>query len=161
MHWGKKWLCISVNLPHSHVWNTVVMSELVHLIATWNCYTSYRNKYAGLLVLYLLLLLSPWLIVKMWPAYISLFYRDCFRRCSSQNWPNWFHFLFLEVGLLNKLHDFPVSIPVCYKDVYVNSFFPHTARFWNTLSIECFSLTYDRSGFKFRINRHILTIGSF
>ena len=25
------------------------------------------------------------------------------------------------------LHDFSVTIPRCYKDVYVNSFFPHTA----------------------------------
>ena len=29
---------------------------------------SYKNGYVGLLVLNLLLLLSPWLIVKMWPA---------------------------------------------------------------------------------------------
>ena len=27
----------------------------------------------------------------------------------------------------DKLHDFSVIIPRCYKDVYVNSFFPHTA----------------------------------
>ena len=35
---------------------------------TWICWTSYKNGYAGLLVLHLLLLLNPWLIVKMWPA---------------------------------------------------------------------------------------------
>ena len=29
---------------------------------------SYKNGYAGLLVLQLLLLLKPWLIVEMWPA---------------------------------------------------------------------------------------------
>ena len=29
---------------------------------------SYKNEYAGLLVLYLLLLLNHWLIVEMWPA---------------------------------------------------------------------------------------------
>ena len=35
-----------------------------------NCYfyRSYKNEYAGLLVLNLLLVLIPWLIVKMWPA---------------------------------------------------------------------------------------------
>ena len=27
-----------------------------------------------------------------------------------------------------SLHHFPVTIPRCYKDVYVNSFFPRTAR---------------------------------
>ena len=49
----------------------------------------------------------------------------------------------------------------CYKDVYVNSFFPRTAKLWNSLPIECFLLTYDLSGFKFRINKHLLTVGSF
>ena len=61
----------------------------------------------------------------------------------------------------DKLHDFSVTIPRCYKDVYVNSFFPHTARFWNSLPIECFPLTYDLHGFKSRINRHLLSVGSF
>ena len=61
----------------------------------------------------------------------------------------------------NKLHDFSVTIPRCYKDVYVNSFFPPTARLWNSLPIECFPLTYDLSGFKSRINRYLLTVGSF
>ena len=32
---------------------------------------------------------------------------------------------------------------------------------WNSLSLECFPLTYDLSGFKSRINRHLLTVGSF
>ena len=30
----------------------------------------------------------------------------------------------------DRLHDFSVTIPRCYKDVYVNSFFPRTARLW-------------------------------
>ena len=46
----------------------------------------------------------------------------------------------------DRLHDF--SVTRCYKDVYVNSFFPPTARRWNSLPIECFPLTYDLSGFK-------------
>ena len=49
----------------------------------------------------------------------------------------------------------------CYKDVYVNSFFPHTVRPWNYLLIECFLLTHDQSGFKSRIYRHVLTVSSF
>ena len=61
----------------------------------------------------------------------------------------------------DRLHDFSVTIPRYYKDVYVNSFFPHTARFWNYLPLECFPLTYDRSHFKSRINRHLLIVGSF
>ena len=47
---------------------TVVTSGLVPLVATWNCWTSCKSRYAGLLVLHLLLLLNPWLIVEMWPA---------------------------------------------------------------------------------------------
>ena len=30
-------LCISINLPYAHIWNTVVTSGLVTLVATWNC----------------------------------------------------------------------------------------------------------------------------
>ena len=62
-------------------------------------------------------------------ASLSLFYRYYFGRCS------------LELAQLvplpfsrgrstrysDRLHDFSVTIPICYKDVYVNSFFPRTA----------------------------------
>ena len=30
-------ICISVNLPYGYAWNTVFMSGLVLLVATWNC----------------------------------------------------------------------------------------------------------------------------
>ena len=96
-------------------------------------------------------------------ASLSLFYRYYFGRCSSE--------LAQLVPLpfsqgrstrySDRLHDFSATIPRCYKDVYVNSFFPRTAKLWNSLPIECFPLTYDLSGFKFRINRHLLTVGSF
>ena len=96
-------------------------------------------------------------------ASLSLFYRYYFGRCSSE--------LVQLVPLpfsqgrctrySDRLHDFAVTIPRCYKDVYVNSFFPRTAKLWNSLPIECFPLTYECSGFKSRINRHLLTVGSF
>ena len=35
------------------------------------------------------------------------------------------------------------------------------ARLWNSLHIEYFRLTYYLSGFKSRIDRHLLTVGSF
>ena len=96
-------------------------------------------------------------------ASLSLFYRYYFGRCSSE---------LAELVPLpysrgrstrysNRLHDFSVTIPRCYKDVYGNSFFPRTARLWNSLPIECFPLTFDLSGFKSRINRYLLTVGSF
>ena len=96
-------------------------------------------------------------------ASLSLFYRYYFGRCSSE---------LAELVPLpfprgrssrysDRLHDFSVTIPRCYKDVYVNSFFPRTAKLLNSWPIECFPLTYDLSGFKSRNNRHLLTIGSF
>ena len=39
-------------------------------------------------------------------------------------WLNWLR----STRYSNKLHDFSVTIPRCYKDVYVNSFFSLTAR---------------------------------
>ena len=56
---------ISINLPYGHAWNTVVMSGLVLLVATWNCWISCKNRYTGLLVLQLLPFLKPWLIDEM------------------------------------------------------------------------------------------------
>ena len=96
-------------------------------------------------------------------ASLSLLYRYYFGRCSSE--------LAQQVPLpfsrgrstcySDRLHDFSVTIPKYYKDVYVNSFFPCTTRLWNSPPIECFPLTYDLSGFKPRINRYLLTVGSF
>ena len=63
-------------------------------------------------------------------ASLSLFYRHYFGRCSSE--------LAQLVPLpfsrgrstcyCDRLRDFSVTISRCYKDVYVNSFFPRTAR---------------------------------
>ena len=64
-------------------------------------------------------------------------------------------------SLFDGLHDFSVTIPRCYKDVYVNNFVPRAARPWNFLFIECFPLTYDLNSFKFRINRQLLIVSSF
>ena len=96
-------------------------------------------------------------------ASLSLFYRYYFGRCSSE--------LAQLVPLpfsrgrstcySDRLHDFSVTIPRCYKDVYVNSFSLRTARLWNYLPIECFCLTYNLNGFKSRIKRQLLTVGSF
>ena len=58
-------LFISINAPYGFTWNTVVMSGLVRLDATWNCWISWENGYVGLLVLHFLPLLNPLLIVEM------------------------------------------------------------------------------------------------
>ena len=96
-------------------------------------------------------------------ASLSLFYRYYFSRCSSelaQLFPLP-HSRGRSTRYSDGLHDFSVTIPRCYKDAYVNSFFPRTARLWNSLPVECFPLTYDLSGFKSRINRYLLTVDSF
>ena len=96
-------------------------------------------------------------------ASLSLFYRYYFGRCSSklaQLVPLPFS-RGRSTRYSDRLHDFSVTIPRCYKDVYVNSFFPHKARLWNSVPIECFPLTYDLKGFKPRVNKHLLTVGSF
>ena len=94
---------------------------------------------------------------------LSFFYRYYFGRCSSQlaqlvplpfSWGRYTHYS-------DRLHDFSVVIPKCYKDVYVNSFFPRTARLWNSLPIECFPLTFGLNVFKSRIYRDVLTVGFF
>ena len=84
----------------------------------------------------------------------SIFYRYYFGRCSSelaQLVPLPFSRV-RSTCYSDRLHDFSVTIPTCYKEVYVNSFFLRIARLWNSLRKECFPLTYDISGFKSRIN---------
>ena len=63
-------------------------------------------------------------------ASLSHFYRYFFGRCSSElaqlvslpySWRRCTRYS-------DRLHDFSVTIPRSYKDVYVNSFFPCTAR---------------------------------
>ena len=107
------------------------------------------------LVLNLLLFLNPW--------NLSLFYRYYFHRYSSELdelvplGPSRGRF----TRYSNRLQDFSVNITGCYKDVYVNSFFPRIPRLWNYLPVECFPLTYDLNSFNFRVNRYIFSLGHF
>ena len=91
---------------------------------------------------------------------LRLFYRYYFGRCYSELTQ-----LPFSQGRCthysDRLYDFSVTIPRCHKDVYVNIFFSCTARLLSSLPVECIHLTYDLSGFKSRINRHLLTVGSF
>ena len=92
---------------------------------------------------------------------LSLFYRYHFVRCSSElaqlvplpysrgrsTWlPDYF----------DRLPDFSVTIPTCYKDIFVNSFLSRTTRLWNSLPMGCFPLTYDQI-----IKIDLLTAGPF
>ena len=94
---------------------------------------------------------------------LSLLHRYYFGRCSSElaelvPFP---YFQWRSTRYSDRFHDFSVTIPRCYTVVYFNSLFPPTTRFWNSLPIECFPLTYNLSDFKSRINKHILTVSSY
>ena len=57
--------------------------------------------------------------------------------------------------------DFYVLFPRWYNYVYINSFFPRTARLWNSLFAECFPFTYDLKGFQSRVGRHLSSLFGF
>ena len=81
-------------------------------------------------------------------ASLSLFYRYYFGSCSSelaQLCPLPFS-RGRSTCSSDRLHDFSVTIPRCYKDIYVKSLFSRIARLWNSLPVERFPLTYDLSG---------------
>ena len=138
------------------------MSGLVLQVATWNCWISYKKVHTGLFVLHLLFLLNWTLssLLKCCSLLLSLFYRHCFVRHSSEltkliplyySWGK-------STRYFHIFHEIFVTIRASGKDVYVNSLFPGTPRLWHSLLIEWFCLTYDLNGFKFRINRHLLII---
>ena len=126
-------LCISINLLHTHVWNT-----FCHVWAgAPSCYLELLDK----LQKRICRTVGPSLAASLEPlahhqnvASFSLFCRYYFGRCSSE--------LAQLVPLpfsrgrsacySDKLHDFFVTIPRCYKDACVNSSFPCTARLWNS-----------------------------
>ena len=71
----------------------------------------------------------------------SLFYRYDFGRCSlelAQLVPLPF-FRGRSTCYSDRLHDFSVTIPRCYKDVYVNSFFPLEFSPYRMLSFDLWS----------------------
>ena len=154
--WGRKWLQKISMLEKPKCFCLTGLIKLVLLMTKWMGLFFRKNH---------LLRCWGWLSWLNWGcvASLSLFYRYYFGRCSPElaqldpllySWVRSSHFS-------DRLHDFTVTNPRCYKDVYVNSFFPHTGRLWNSLPAECFPLTYALSGFESRINRYLLTVGSF
>ena len=139
----------------SHVWagGPSCYLELLNQPQKWVCWIVFSPLFASL---------EP-LVHHQNVANLSLFYRYYFDSCSSElaelvpvpySWGR-------STCYSDRLYDFYVTIPRCYKDGYANSFFPHTATSWNSLAIEGFPLSYDLSGCMSRINRHLSTVGSF
>ena len=120
------------------------ITPLLLLIATFKSWISCRDGCAGLLlVLHVLLVLNHhrWNSVSpqelFWTADVYL------------HWLNWCHFPYCRGRSTNysdRLHGCSVACPRCYKDISVNSFFPRTAWFWNSLPVECLTLELFVSG---------------
>ena len=114
-------------MEYSHIWAGAPnkLLELLDKLQKWLCRTVGPS-----LVAYLGSLTQCRSLTSL-----SLFYRYYFVRCSSE--------LAQLVPLRysrgrsthysDRLHDVSVTIPTCYKDVYVNSIFSCTARLWNSL----------------------------
>ena len=137
-------LCISINLLCGHVW------------AGGHVWTGAFVKLQKRIcrIVGPLLAASYELLTHHWNvASLSLFYRYYFGWCSS------------EMALLvpppysckrsarysDRLDDLSVTIPTFARMSM------STVSFRNSLPIECFPLLYDLSGFKSRINWHLLT----
>ena len=96
----------------------------------------------------------PTLILFYWYSFDNVFL----------NWFNWFYFLILVGGLLiisidcmtflpPFLDTTRMSLSICQQFLSLHS--------WNSLPIECYSLSYDLNGFNSGISsRHLLTVGS-
>ena len=138
-------LCISINVPYSYAWNTDVMSGLVLLLGAWLELLDRLKKRIYKTV-------GPLLAASLEPFFhrrnvgrLRLFCRYYFGRCSSElaqlvPFP---YSRGRSTRYSDRLRDFSVVIPRFYKDVYVNSSFPRTARIWNFLLIGWFPLAYD------------------
>ena len=93
-------------------------------------------------------------------ASLSLFYKYYHGNCSQEL------FSLVPHGRLSvrstrfseSLHQYAVDIPRCKRNFYHTSFFPRTARLWNSLSVDCFPSEYNLSVFKSRINRFLLQL---
>ena len=114
------------------------MSGQVLLAANWKYQISYKNQICGTVGASLAALLEP-LGHCQNVASIGLFYRYYLSRCSSglgQLVP----LLYSEgriTGYSDRLPNFSVTIPRCYKDDHLSCFFPGTGRPQNFLPKKC------------------------
>ena len=91
-----------------------------------SCYLAMLNKLQKQVCKTAEPLLSSGVIVEMQPIYVISI--NIILVNNHLKWLNWFHLLIILVFPL--LRDVFVTIPSCYKDVCVSSFFPCTAGLW-------------------------------
>ena len=128
-------LCMKFLSPEvaMDLYNSTIWAFMEYCCHVWTGVPSYYLQLSGKLQKRLCRTVRPSLAASLEllahrqnVASLSLFYRYYFGRCSSE--------LAQLVPLpfsggrftrySDRLHDFSVNIPRCYKDVYVNSFFP-------------------------------------
>ena len=133
-------LCSSINLPYAM--HGILLSDV--WAGAPSCYLELLDK----LQKRICRTVGPSLAASLEPlahrrnvASLSLFYRYYFGRCSSElaqlvplpfSWGRSTRYSY-------RLYDFSVTIPRCFKDVYVNSLFPHTVRLWNSFAYRMLS----------------------
>ena len=146
----------------STIW--VCMECCCHM---WACASSCYLELLDTLQKWIYWTVGPWLAASLEPltycqniATLSFFCRYYCGRCSSElaQLVPLRYFWGRSTRYSHRLHIFSVTITRYYEDIYVNSFFPRTARLRNSLPIECFPLTYDLKSLELA---DILTIGSF
>ena len=96
-------------------------------------------------------------------AILSLFYRRYFGRCSSElaELVALTHSSGRSSHYSNRLYDFLSPFPEIIRISMSTVFFSTSARFCHYVSPECFPLTYDLKGFKYKVNRYLFFFGLF
>ena len=121
--------CISINLPYAHAWSAVVTSGLVPPKCYLELLVRLQKRICRTVAPSLAASLEP-LAHRGNVASLSLFYRyysGMYFSELAQLFPLPFS-RGRSTCYSDKLHDFSVTISRCYKDIYVNSFSPRTAR---------------------------------
>ena len=136
------------------------MFGLVLINAIWTYWINSKGVYAMLLVLRAISFSSIiGSIVEMLLVLVSFI--DIILVDVLLSFLNWFLFLMIcgcSTRYSNRLHDFVVTVPHYSKEIYANSFFPRTAKLWNSLPGECFPLTHNLYRFKANVNRHLKSL---
>ena len=125
--WFVLWSFISINLPFDLGWDSIVTGA-------WNRYLDILYKQHRMICRGV----APTFAFSLEPlAYFwntaSILYRCYFGRCSSGLVKLVSHPYYhgRSTYYIDELHDFTVTVSRCFRDVNVNTFFPHTARLWN------------------------------
>ena len=90
-------------------------------------------------------------------ASLSLFYRYYHAKCSSELQglvpSSWLPVR--STRFSKKSHPFSVVVPRFKHNFYANSFFPRTAKLWNSLPADCFPPSYNLGVFKSNVNKFL------